>query len=274
MRSKRKWWNVGLLLVLAGAMLLVRYRSVLFTGVHPVVLYVEGQRISQGTADYEQLEDDRFVIRYKAGDASAAGLVETIAANWGSKVLDFFGYQPSDPIDVVIFSHEEDLKGVLRIPQGQSATGAYAGGMINLLSPDSLEGMNQDPDSLVNVFVHELAHLALDGICKGNYPLWFTEGSALYMEYALLGYEWGSGLSEEPDYTMEDLTYRFHTLDENMAYRQSFLLVKGLIEKYGRESYLDFLHSLGDGTDFEDALADVFDMHAVTDIKSCMDIRR
>ena len=62
--------------------------------------------------------------------------------------------------------------------------------------------------------------------------------------------------------------------EQVLAYRQSFLLVKGLIEKYGRESYLDFLHSLGDGTDFEDALADVFDMHAVTDIKSCMDIRR
>ena len=75
MRSKRKWWDIGLLLVLAGAMLLVRYKNVLFTGVHPVVMYVESRRISRGTEDYELLEDDRFVIRYKKEDAAAAGWV-------------------------------------------------------------------------------------------------------------------------------------------------------------------------------------------------------
>ena len=285
MRSNKKWWKIGLLLVLAGVMLLVRYKGILYTGVHPVMTYVESRRISGGTEDYKQLEDGRFVIRYKAGDREAANRVETIAAAWGSKVLDYFGYQPSDPIDIIIFSREEDLKGVLRIPHGQSATGAYAGGMINLLSPDSLLGMNQDPDSLVNVFVHELAHLAMDGICKGNYPLWFTEGSALYVEYALLDYEWGSGLPEEPDYTMEDLTYRFHALDDQKAYRQSFLLVKGLVDKYGKDSYMEFLHRLGSGQNFEKAFGDVFGIQSAIDIKNwrsmasgkslapCMDIR-
>jgi hypothetical protein len=257
-RSRSKWWNIGLYAALAAALLLVRYKGVLFTKVHPAVKYLESQRISHGIADFQLLEDDYFSIRHDTEDGAAAELVRSIAGEWGSQVLDFFDYRPSDKIEVVMFSREEDLKGVLRIPQGQSATGAYSGGMINLLSPASLRGMNQDPDSLVNVFVHELAHLALDGICRGNYPLWFTEGSALYLEYTLLDYEWGSGLPEEPSYSMEDLTYRFNALDEHKAYRQSFLLVKGLIREHGREAYLDFLHSLGEGRNFKDALLDSF----------------
>lgn len=260
MRSKNKWWNIGLCIVLAAVLLLVRYKGVLFTKVHPAVMYLESQRISYGIEDFEQLEDKYFVIRHEAGDAAAAKLVRTVADGWGSQVLDFFEYRPSGKIGIVMFSREEDLKGVLRIPQGQSATGAYAGGIINLLSPASLEGMNQDPNSLVNVFVHELAHLAVDEICKGNYPLWFTEGSALYLEYILLDYEWGSGLPKEPAYSIGDLTYRFNALDEQVAYRQSFLLVKGLIEEHGKESYLDFLHSLGEGKDFKAALMDNFGM--------------
>lgn len=244
--------------MLAAVLLLVRYKGVLFTKVHPAVLYLESQRISYGVADFEQLEDDHFVIRHEPDDTAAAEQVRSIANNWGSQVLNFFEYEPSDKIGIVMYSREDDLKGVLRIPEGQSATGAYAGGIINLLSPASLEGMDQDPDSLVNVFVHELAHLALDDISKGNYPLWFTEGSALYLEYTLLDYEWGSGLPKEPAYSMEDLTYRFNALDEQMAYRQSFLIVKGLIQEYGRESYLSFLHSLGEGQDFNAALKDNF----------------
>ncbi len=258
MRSRGKWWKISLLFVLSVVLLLVRYKGVFYIGVHPVVMYVESQRITQRTADYDIIEHDNFVIHHDEDDARAAYLLMSIADSWALQVLDFFRYQPSSSIDIILFSNEEDLKGVLRIPQGQSAIGAYAGGMINLLSPDSQEGMDESTDPMANVFVHELAHLVLDEICKGNYPLWFTEGSALYLEYVLLDYEWGSGLAERPNYTMEELTYRFSNLDDHMAYRQSFLLVKGLIQEYGQDSYLEFLHHLGQGAKFETAMKDVF----------------
>ena len=48
---------------------------------------------------------------------------------------------------------------------------------------------------LTNSFVHELTHLVVDDLAGGNFPVWFTEGSALYMEYMLLGYEWGRDLA-------------------------------------------------------------------------------
>lgn len=258
MRSKRIRWLATLLFVMAVSMLLIKYKSVVVTGVRPVFRLIESQRISGKITGYEMLEDNDFTIRYKAEDGDAARKIKDIADSWGSKVLSFFEYEDPDPVSIVVFSQESELKSALRIPQEQSATGAYAGGRLNLLSPDGLAGLDQSPDSLVNVYVHELTHLIIDDMAKGNYPLWFTEGSALYMEYELLGYEWGLGITDDHVYTIDDLAKRFYALDEQMAYRQSFLAVKGLIHDYGEDKYLLLLRRLGSGADFNDALEEVY----------------
>ena len=84
----------------------------------------------------------------------------------------------------------------------------------------------------------------------GNFPVWFTEGSALYMEYMLLGYEWGRELGSADIYSIEELTDDFYRLDEYQAYRQAFLEVSDIIERIGWDGYLDLLQELGDGQDF------------------------
>ncbi|HHY81600.1 MAG TPA: hypothetical protein GX505_02845 [Clostridiales bacterium] len=256
MRLNKKRRVIGLLAAAVLLMLLIRNKGLLITKAHPVMLQMEGRRITGRFADYQSLGTGWYSIHYQGNDDEAADMVKSIADTWGPEVLDFFCFHPSVPVNIMLYAEEDDLKGALRIPQGQSAIGAYAGGIVNLISPAAYKNSEAAIDSLTNVFVHELAHLALDKIAKGNYPLWFTEGSALYLEYILLGYEWGKGIKDEPAYSIEDLTYRFNSLDEQAAYRQSFLMVKQLIETHGREVYLDFLYSLGRGANFQEALTD------------------
>jgi len=257
-----------LLYALAGVMLLLALfmltcRDFLYTRVYPVFKRYEGLRIQRELDDYKLLDDGGFIIRYTDGDEASALKLRDIANEYGGCVSDFFGISREEPVEIILFPHETILKGMLRIPQDQSAMGAYAGGRINLLSPNRFVDINQDIDSFDNVFVHEYAHLAADDLARGNYPIWFTEGCALYLEYDVLGYEWGSDLMDEDlsHITVDDLTYRFASVDEYKAYRASFLIVRGLVEGYGKMNLTGMLDKLGKGVSFEQALAEVYGLN-------------
>jgi hypothetical protein len=176
-----------LLFILAGVLLLtslmVRFKGFLYTRVHPVLMRYEGQRIQRELDSYQLLEGGEYMISYTAGDEASALRLKDISHEYGGRVLDFFEYTREEPVEIILFLHETVLKGMLRIPQEQSAMGAYAGGRINLLSPNRFGDVRQDIDSFVNVFVHEFAHLVVDDLARGNYPIWFTEGCALYLEF-------------------------------------------------------------------------------------------
>lgn len=129
-----------------------------------------------------------------------------------------------------------------------------------MVLPASAAGDPEHPEMLSNVFIHELTHLMVDYLAKGNFPMWFTEGSALFMEYTFLGYEWGQDVKEFKHFTLEDLTHRFSELDEYLAYKQSFLMVRSIIETFGRDKYLTLLKSLGRGKNFSSAMEQIFDI--------------
>ena len=258
MRLAKKWWVIGLLASILILMLLIRNKGILITKAHPVVIQMEGKRITRRFAEYETTGSGWFYIYYPENESETAHMIKSIAESWGDDVLSFFEFQPDQTINIVLYAQEDELKGALRIPQSQSAMGAYAGGFVNLISPEEHYSEDEAYEILTNVFIHEVAHLALDRIAKGNYPLWFTEGSALYLEYSLLGYEWGKGIIDEPPYSIDDMTYRFSSLDEQAAYRKSFLMVKDMIDTRGQAAYLEFLRLLGNGANFQEALTEIY----------------
>ena len=57
---------------------------------------------------------------------------------------------------------------------------------------------------------------------------------------------------------MEELTGGFARLDQFLAYKQSLLLVKTLVESEGRDKVLVMLETLGTGTSFDKAFVQVF----------------
>jgi hypothetical protein len=233
-------------------------RTYVYTAVQPAYRQLEGIRIAQAVEDFQQMTGSDFVIRFEAGDEAAALMVLDIARASGDQVLGFFNHHKERPVEIIVFPDEHRLKGALRIPTAHSAMGAYAGGKIHILSPQGFTGGTGSADVLQNVFVHELAHLVVDDLTKGNYPMMFTEGVALYLEYEVLGYEWGSDLMGAHGFTAEDLMSQFFALDEYRAYRASFEIVKGLVEDYGRMKLLDMLYALGAGRSFDQSLMDVY----------------
>ena len=52
----------------------------------------------------------------------------------------------------------------------------------------------------------------------------------------------------------------FDRQDEVLSYRQSILIVKGIVENYGRVRLLDILKELGSGADFKSAIRDILGM--------------
>lgn len=234
------------------------FRTYVYTSVQPAYRQLEGMRIGQSVEDFDHIAEPNFTIRFEAGDEAAAKAVRDISQAHGQEVLGFFNHQKERPVEIIVFPDEYRLKGTLRIPMEHSAMGAYAGGKIHILSPRGIQEGAACADVLQNIFVHELAHLVVDDLAKGNYPMMFTEGTALYLEYEVLGYEWGSDLIGAHGFTAEDLISRFHALDEYRAYRASFQIVRGLAEEYGRERLIELLHTLGTGRGFEQSVKDVY----------------
>lgn len=239
-------WSLCLILCLLTG-ILFRYNALVYTRVYPVYRAVQGYGIAQRISHYENEQVKNFSIRYHSSNIDKLNDLENIIREYGDRVFNFFGFIPDRSIEIILFDNEQHLQHSLGIPDDQPTIGAYSGGKIALLAQQE-HGVEED--MLINSFVHELAHLVIDEMAGGNFPTWFTEGSALYMEYRLLDYEWGQELVSMEPYSMEELTSHFDKLDEYCAYRQAFVYVRDLIERVGWDNYLALLQNLKNGRDF------------------------
>ncbi|HZJ56642.1 MAG TPA: hypothetical protein VFD89_00170 [Clostridia bacterium] len=247
MKSGRIRWGLALCIILGfviGAMLW--FNGLLAAKVYPAFQAFRGYRILQSVPHYEREQVGNFTVRYDSVDFDRFHDLEEIIDEYGGRVLDLFDYAPVKAIDVILFSDEGEFHQSLGIPMDQPTIGAYSGGKIAVLER-SLDGLEEN--MLINSFVHELTHLVVDNLAGGNFPVWFTEGSALYIEHMLLGYEWGQELGVTDTYSIEELTDDFYGLDEYRAYRQAFIEVRAMIERIGWDGYLDLLRVLKDGSD-------------------------
>jgi len=236
-----------------GLLLAIEYKELVYTRLYPVFRSLEGYRLNH-LPTYQIQEYNGFRIQHVEEDQEYMADLEKAITAYSSSVFDFFDYQPKRTIKMIVYKDRESLNEALRL-EDQNTMGAFYGDTLNLLSPNAWTSPGRSHIAMLdNVFVHELTHLVVDDIARGNFPLWFTEGSALYLEYRLLGYEWGKELASMDYFSMEDLEKRFQSLDDDLAYRQSFVLVKAIVEQYGREKYLELLNELGRGVPFYDAL--------------------
>ncbi|HZJ76081.1 MAG TPA: hypothetical protein VFC70_00095, partial [Oscillospiraceae bacterium] len=138
------------------------------------------------------------------------------------------------------------------LKKGDPPMGVYYGNSVHILNPefwaegeDKLEYMfyNQGP------MLHELAHLFTDHVGNGNFPMWFTEGVSLYLEYMVDDYEWGKDVvfTGTDTYTIEELSGNFYNLNQHKAYTKSFRLVKNMVDNHGLDKLIDTINLLGKG---------------------------
>ena len=103
---------------------------------------------------------------------------------------------------------------------------------------------------------HEFTHLVLDYKTAGNYPRWFSEGLAQYMELQHGGVKLSPNLSlvSAQLYSIDELE-EFNKLDDELlAYEQSLSLIQYLVHIGGPEIISEIVDNLAEGYTFTQSL--------------------
>ncbi|EGK10353.1 hypothetical protein HMPREF9374_2474 [Desmospora sp. 8437] len=222
--------------------------------------------------DYQQWSGKNVIVTYHSGFRNQAKLV----AQEMDRVLAGFekeyGFDPGRPVPVFLFPDRTSLQDHFSWDEDQSATGVYFSGAIYLLNPqvwsEEFPSAELEPTRWALLFhkqgplYHETAHFYLDRYTGGNYPLWYTEAFAQWVEYRELGYQWvvpANDLSRHPLYEYRELADRFQQLpNQALAYRQSFLWLRWMVEAHGDSSLDRLHHRLSRGIPFDSAWKQVF----------------
>ncbi|WP_380705014.1 peptidase MA family metallohydrolase [Salinithrix halophila] len=222
--------------------------------------------------DGKTVEGPRSIVYHTSSQERQALLVSKEAEQVLRTFEKRYHFRPEQPVPIFLFSDRRSLSDHFSWNKSQNATGIYFSGSIYLLSPEAwnetFPSAAHAPGKWARLFhergplYHEIAHLYLDQTTRGNYPVWYTEAFAQWVEYQELGYEWvipANRLAGQPLYTFDDLTKRFNQLpNQALAYRQSFLFLRSMAEKHS-ESSLDNLHTrLSEGAPFSNAWRQVF----------------
>ena len=211
---------------------------------------------------YHTRTSAHFKVYYGDVDQDVAELILDTAETVYKPVVDRVGYRPPAPVPIIVYPNREALRHAFGWGNGESALGVYWGGTIRLLSPNAwiIRPSSREQRlafQKLNPLAHEFTHYTLDYLTSGNYPRWFTEGLAQYVEYNVTGYLWIEPEStlRQRLYTLQELQGEFDRLkNQPLAYRQSYLLFRYMATTYGDERLSDLIGSLARGEPFAHAV--------------------
>ncbi|MCT4594314.1 MAG: peptidase MA family metallohydrolase [Anaeromicrobium sp.] len=206
---------------------------------------------------FKTMETEKLIIKYDTDEDAAKLVAQTLEEKYDSVAKDF-NYTSEEKKIIIIYEDGEKLNENTNLRKGNPPMGVYVYNTVSVLSPNN---WIKDEENLETIFkedgpmVHEFTHLIVDEIGRGNFPIWFTEGISLYMEYDKNEYIWKANLDDEDEviYNVKNLTENFHQLDEFKAYKRSFEYIKGFVDEYGFNKLNEILIELGEGRSFNEA---------------------
>lgn len=223
------------------------------------------------TWGWDSLEGEHFLVRHRPGDQAGAQMVLDAAERFYPRVAEDFDYQGKGKIPVIVYPSRVELNASFGWPASESAMGVYWGGVIRVLSPEVWISSDL-PDETADIFMetgpmsHELTHLVVDYLARGNYTRWFTEGLAQYQEYKLTGFLFDdpSGTLDQELYPLRDMNRGFDALpNQSLAYRQSLSTVEYIVEFYGEDQLHKIITELGRGSTMNDVFMQVLGVDLV-----------
>lgn len=226
---------------------------------YPLVRQTAQAKLSYETRDLDTCETAHFTVRYDRKDADVVQMVAEAAEKAYQPVTQALGFSPSGKTLIVIYPNRNELNKAFGWSGDQSAMGVYWGGVIQVLSPHAwLKDTSPEEFIRSGPMVHEYTHLVFDHMTEGNYPRWFTEGLAQYVEYKVNHYEWRSAsnsLTGDKLYSMEDLDSQFDALpDQSLAYRESLAAVRYIADVYGDAKLRQVIGALQGGKSLQQAI--------------------
>ena len=204
------------------------------------------------------LSGGHFLVRYSPGNTAYAPLVLETAEKAYNQLAAKYDY-PGRGIPIIIYPSRAELNACFGWPASESAMGAYWAGVIRVLAPEAWIPGEEDVAEIFagsGPMVHELTHLMVDNLTKGNVPRWLTEGLAQAEEYRLTGFRFAAPeVFGKRAYHFQELDREFDRLDDQaLAYRQSLAAVEYLLETYGEDKIKEVLKGLGAGKNIDEAL--------------------
>lgn len=225
--------------------------------------------LSYNTRQFQMAKSEHFILKYSDSDQDIAAFSLDLAEQLYTSVKQQLGYNHKDEnkILLVIYPDQASLNRSFGLPTDKSAAGVYWAGSIRILSPHAWYPTIDAGEEVKTLFSknaplsHELTHLFVDRLTKGNYTRWLTEGLAQYIEEKTVGFRLPEPMPEQRDavYPLTSLDRDFDQLeDEVLVYWQSLQTVKYLLEEYGMEKMHVLLQVLGQGTKINKALIQVY----------------
>ncbi|OAT80842.1 peptidase MA family metallohydrolase [Desulfotomaculum copahuensis] len=222
---------------------------------------VRGQVILS-TRNMDTISDQHFLIRYEPSDAADARMILHTADKFYAPVTRDFGLRIGQRIPIIVYPTRASLNASFGWPASESAMGVYWAGVIRVLSPRAWVA-SDDPGEIKEAFessgpvAHEMTHLVVDYITRGNVPRWLTEGLAQAEEKKLTGFRFDSpqGSLAQPLYHLAEMDRGFDQLpNQALAYRESLSAVDYMKKVYGDQAVHNILRVLGTGRDINRAM--------------------
>lgn len=252
MRSKIEFI---IIFVLIGIIFIMNFDRI-FNGLCTVQRKIIMDKSIKTVESYKCEENINSRIYYTNVDKEYIYMIQLAVDTYYPMILNDFSLEKNNKLTVILYPNEDELMRNLKGKLTSVPMGVYYGGVIHLLSPRCWTSTSNESE-IKEIFlkqgpiVHEIVHYAVDMKTKGNFPVWFTEGTALYYEYKYTGFEWEKNLKEESEkITLKQLNEDFRYLDESLAYRKSFDVIKEIVDKYGEQKIEEICIDLSKGKVF------------------------
>jgi len=204
--------------------------------------------------DFVQTESPHFRVSFAdSEDGHAVRLV--LAALEEAYFTDGrkFEFYPGERTPVVLYTHQ-DFHNITQTP---GWAGAAYDGRIKL----PVRGLQADDAQLTRVVRHEYAHSLITRLSNGRAPVWLNEGLAVWAEETEEGERqaWAEEkIAGQELFTLEQLNNTFVQLPlgrAEVAYAQSYLAVRTLVDQYGARKIPGLLSNLAKSRNLGEAFA-------------------
>ena len=210
--------------------------------------------------DFTEMRSPHFQIAFAGGERESNAAAQAVARGLEDAYFHVgrkFDLYPGDRVPVVLYS-SEDFHDVTQTP---SWTGGVYDGRIKLPSRGVEDG---DSAVLERTLRHEYGHVLVNQLSRGRAPVWLNEGVAIWCEEEDDGdrEDWAyRTLAGQVLFPLGDLEGSFTRLPGDrvhVAYAESYLAVRALLENSSGRALRDLLTALGDGKSVDEAMRSVY----------------
>lgn len=196
----------------------------------------------------DKLETMHFIIMKEQGiNVDNLANIRVSLEQAYSRVGAFLDHYPTKKIGVILYPEQ----AYAQLNQGRPYWAhAHFDGKIRI----PIARTEYSEDFLRRIIYHEYAHAVVGELTRGNHPIWLNEGISCYAEGLVVPMDRDfltQYITAETFVPFDRLPGDYSAISDhraaNLFYREFYLLVSFIVERYGNRSLRDILGLLGKG---------------------------